>query len=305
MVEAVSLEKLSVYFPVRGGTVKAVDDVTVSFAPHSYTAIIGESGCGKSVLGQAVLGILPAGVIKKGAVKFGRCNLLNELPADYYGKIMSIVPQNPSESLNPIRSIKKQMLDVLGAEENAEHSIAEQLKYFGLEDYERVLAAYPCELSGGMQQRVLCAMALLKRPEWILADEPTKGLDEETAALVYANLKKIKAAGNCGMLIITHDIALAKTLCDRIAVMYAGQILEIGPAVLRRPLHPYTQAFVASLPENGFVPLDGLAPGPGEELQGCRFAARCRHCGRRCLESVPEMYEIDGAKVRCFLYAEG
>lgn len=307
MVDSIDLEKLYVYFPVVEGTVKAVDGISISFTPHTYTAIVGESGCGKSVLGQAILGILPPNVQKQGAVYFQECNLLETLPDDYYGKIMGVVPQNPSESLNPIRTIKKQMLDALGVTASAkqEELLKEKLRFFGLEDVERVLAAYPHELSGGMQQRVLCAMSLLRNPSWILADEPTKGLDSETSEIVYENLLKIKEAGQCGMIIITHDIELARRLCDNIAVMYSGQILEYGNKVLENPKHPYTQAFVAALPENGFEPLEGMAPSPKENIVGCKFAARCKQCSARCLQERPQEFVTDGTMVRCFLYAKG
>lgn len=307
MVDSIDLEKLYVYFPVVEGTVKAVDGISISFTPNTYTAIVGESGCGKSVLGQAILGILPPTVQKQGALYFGNRNLLETLPDDYYGKIMGVVPQNPSESLNPIRTIKKQMLDVLGEPVSAkqEELLKEKLCFFGLEDVERVLAAYPHELSGGMQQRVLCAMSLLRNPGWILADEPTKGLDTETSEIVYENLLKIKEVGQCGMLIITHDIQLAKKLCDNIAVMYSGQILEFGNKVLEEPKHPYTKAFIAALPENGFQPLEGMAPSPGEEMLGCKFAPRCKYCMPRCLRECPTEIIKDNTMVRCFLYAEG
>lgn len=305
MVGDFKLKNLAVYFPCEAGFVKAVDNVTVKFAKGTYTAVIGESGCGKSVLGQAVLGILPDNVHKSGELEYLNCNLLEQLPTNYHGKIMGIVPQNPSESMNPTRIIKKQMMDAVGDKANALELIKASLKAFGLEDVERVLSAYPFELSGGMQQRVLCAMSMLNKPDWILSDEPTKGLDETTAVVVYENLQRIKQEYDCGMLIITHDIQLAKKLCDNIAVMYSGQILEFGNKVLEEPKHPYTQAFIAALPENGFQPLEGMAPSPGEEMLGCKFAPRCKYCMPRCLKECPTEIMKDNTMVRCFLYAEG
>lgn len=306
MACSIDLDKLYVYFPVKDGAVKAVDGITLSIGSGTYTAIVGESGCGKSVLGQAILGVLPTAVQKSGTVGFGEYNLLENLPNNYYGKIISVVPQNPSESLNPIRSIKKQMLDALLGKrvEAPEELLKDKLRYFGLKDVERVLSSFPYELSGGMQQRVLCAMGLLKNPDWVLADEPTKGLDQETANIVYENLAKIKNARDCGMIIITHDIELAHKLCDKIAVMYSGQILEFGAKVLESPKHPYTKAFIAALPENGFQVLEGMAPSPKDELQGCKFAPRCQYCMSRCLVERPGEIMIDDTMVRCFLYAE-
>lgn len=306
MTGSIDLENLFVYFPVDGGAVKAVDGINLSIAAGSYTAIVGESGCGKSVLGQAILGTLPGSVKKSGSVILDKCNLLEAVPDNYYGKTIGIVPQNPSESLNPIRSIKKQMLDILEGLDisNPEKLLKEKLQFFGLDDTERVLASYPHELSGGMQQRVLCAMSLLRKPSWILADEPTKGLDQETAQIVYENLLKIKNTGQCGMIIITHDIELARRLCDNVAVMYSGQILEFGSKVLDKPKHPYTQAFVAALPENGFQPLEGMAPSPKENITGCKFAPRCKFCKARCLEERPKEFMTGNTMVRCFLYAQ-
>lgn len=307
MVNSIILDDVYAYFPVAEGTVKAVDGVSVSFEHGCFTAVIGESGCGKSVLGQAILGILPAYVQKQGRIMYMNSNLLQSAPKDYYGKAMGIIPQNPSESLNPIRTIEKQMLDVVCDMDKVEAlaKLRKSLSYFGLEDVDKVLAAYPFELSGGMQQRVLCAISLLKTPEWILADEPTKGLDAETAAVVYDNLAKFKENENLGMVIITHDIALARRLCDKIAVMYAGQILEYGKDVLDKPKHPYTQAFVAALPENGFQPLEGTAPSPKDDMQGCKFAPRCKQCSERCLRERPKEYMAGDTMVRCFIYAEG
>jgi len=306
MVDSIALEKLQIYFPVAEGTVKAVDNITVSFEVGTYTAIIGESGCGKSVLGQAILGTLPLGVLKSGRVSFKGHNLLEKVPNNYYTECISVIPQNPGESFNPIRTIGKQMLDALPDLDKvaALRVIEQRLTLFGLDNVKSVLAAYPYELSGGMQQRVLCAMSMLRQPIWVLADEPTKGIDEETAELVYNNLLKIKADSECGMIIITHDIKLARSLCDKIAVMYSGQIVELGEDTLKKPLHPYTKAFVEALPENGFQPLEGIAPTPGEDIKGCKFAPRCKYCMEKCKDESPREYCYKGAVVRCFLYAD-
>lgn len=226
-------------------------------------------------------------------------------------KILSafgIIPQNPSESLNPVRKIGKQMQDVLDVHQMADsdNSYKKQcLRLFGLEEAERVLAAYPHELSGGMLQRVLCAMAVSSKPEWILADEPTKGLDEQVGAVVRKNLLTIKQDLHLSMLIITHDIALAQEVCDDVLVMYAGQVLEHNMDIWQKPLHPYTQDFLQALPQNGLQVIPGKAPVPGESFSGCKFATRCPYCKTRCKEEVPAMQQVGDAEVRCFLYAEG
>ena len=238
MVKNLVLENISVGFKLPQGVFYAVDDVSLSLPGGNFTAIIGESGCGKSVLGQAILNILPSGVIKKGRVLYN---------GEQVEKILSafgIIPQNPSESLNPVRKIGKQMQDILAVHNivDSDNSYKKQcLRLFGLQEEERVLAAYPHELSGGMLQRVLCAMAVSSKPEWILADEPTKGLDEQVGAVVRKNLLTIKQDLHLSMLIITHDIALAQEVCDDVLVMYAGQVLEHNADIWHKPLHPYTK----------------------------------------------------------------
>ncbi|MCQ5183230.1 ABC transporter ATP-binding protein [Phascolarctobacterium faecium] len=302
------LHQLYVHFPVPGGLVRAVDGVDICFRHQQITAIIGESGCGKSVLGQAILGILPDYVARSGNIFYRSTDILADntsLPG-FYGQQIALIPQNPGDSLNPLRTIGRQFDDILqtaGLNDKTNQRKQQLLTFFGLPDAERVLAAYPHALSGGMLQRVLCAMSICCSPLWLLADEPTKGLDETACGVVYENLQKIKTSQSLGMLIITHDLHLARSICADIAVMYAGQIVEYGPQVLTGPRHPYTQAFLAALPENGFQPLPGLPPLPQDHLPGCRFAPRCPSCQKRCLQEVPPVYDSGTAKVRCFLYA--
>lgn len=302
MQNSLEIKNLSVGFKLPQGVFYAVDDVSIRLSAGKFTAIIGESGCGKSVLGQAVLNILPQGVVKKGAVFYKGERVQSILSA------FGIIPQNPSGSLNPVRKIGRQMQDILDvyAIKDADNAYKLQcLHLFGLQEAERVLAAYPHELSGGMLQRVLCAMAVSTKPAWILADEPTKGLDEQVGAIVRENLLTIKHDLHLSMLVITHDIALAQEVCDDALVMYAGQILEYNTDLWRKPLHPYTQGFLQALPQNGLQVIPGKAPVPGERFSGCKFAARCPHCTKRCREQRPELYQVGGAQVRCFLYAEG
>lgn len=302
MQDSLEIKNLSVGFKLPQGVFYAVDDVSIKLSAGKFTAIIGESGCGKSVLGQAVLNILPQGVVKKGAVFYKGERVQSILSA------FGIIPQNPSGSLNPVRKIGRQMQDILDvyAIKDADNAYKLQcLHLFGLQEAERVLAAYPYELSGGMLQRVLCAMAVSTKPAWILADEPTKGLDEQVGAIVRENLLTIKHDLHLSMLVITHDIALAQEVCDDVLVMYAGQILEYNMDLWQKPLHPYTQGFLKALPQNGLEVIPGKAPVPGESFSGCKFAARCPYCTKRCREQRPEMYQVGDAQVRCFLYAEG
>lgn len=305
---SIYIEQLQISFPTLEGDVRAVDGITVRFACGQFTGVIGESGCGKSVLGQAVLGILPEYVKVRGQVLYQGYDVARqaeEMPG-FYGRQFGIVPQNPGESLNPTRNILKHMQDVLRACKisDAEDSRKmEALRFFGLPDTARIFKAYPHELSGGMQQRVLCAMGTICQPRWIFADEPTKGLDEKVCGVVYENLLKIKMRKECSMLLVTHDLNLARRVCDKVAVMYAGQIVEFGSAVFTKPKHPYTQAFLASLPENGFRPMRGIAPESGETAVGCRFADRCEFCFSACRKNTPPVYNVEQTEVRCFLYA--
>lgn len=270
--EDIIIEQLYVHFPVAGGSVRAVDGISLKLEQGQFTAIVGESGCGKSVLGQALLDALPRSAQVKGKVTIGTRPLVGK---KLYGKALGLVPQNPEASFCPSRPIGKQMEDILeaaGLKDRDNKIKLFWLDFFGLKEGEKVLASYGHQLSGGMQQRALCAMAMCTKPRWLLADEPTKGLDEKVCNVVYENLLEIKKAGQASMVIITHDIDLAKSCCDKIAMMYGGQILEYSPYLLARPLHPYTKAFLGSLPENGFQPLEGRAPEPTENIRGCKFA---------------------------------
>lgn len=297
----VEIKNLSVGFCLPKGVFYAVDHVSITFEAKKFTAIIGESGCGKSVLGQAVLNILPSDAIKSGQI------FHNGVPIKELQTTFGIIPQNPSASLNPVRKIGRQLQDILetvGIQDKDNAYKVKCLQLFGLQESERVLSSYPHELSGGMLQRVLCAMAVSTRPSWILADEPTKGLDGQVGAVVRKNLLTIKQDLKLSMLIITHDIKLAQEVCDDVVVMYAGQPLEHNANIWQQPLHPYTQGFLKALPENGLSVMSGKAPAPGDVFTGCKFAARCPYCSRRCREEQPGFYIVGTAQVRCFLYAE-
>ncbi len=301
--ENISIKNLTVAFRVGNNWLKAASNITAAFEAEKYTAIIGESGCGKSVLGQAILGILPDGAQRSGDVLSGG------KPLDYQTqrRLFGIIPQNPSDSLNPARKIYKQfqdLLDLNNIQDEQQLYKTQWLQFFGLDDTARVLQAYPHELSGGMLQRVLCAMAISTKPKWLLADEPTKGLDETNSAIALENLAKIKHELKTGMIIITHDIKLARDVCDVVMIMYAGQIMERSSNFFTEPLHPYSKCFLQALPENGLHPIPGKAPVPGTLQAGCRFADRCPYKQKRCVQEQPRLYALkDGRQVRCFLYA--
>lgn len=308
----IELRDLVVHFPVRRGLVKAVDHVSVTFEEHQITGIIGESGCGKSVMGMAVLGLLPGYAKVCGEILYGGRNLRELSPKQMRrlrGRQLGLIPQNPGDSLNPVRRIGGQIMEaaaLIGVKrEEQKKQTADLLLRFGFEKnhLKRVEKAYPLELSGGMQQRALAAMGAASRPKWILADEPSKGLDVELRKQMYDTLRKMKNECVDSMLIITHDITLARNLCDSVAVMYSGQIIEKGKDILQNPKHPYTMGLMESLPENGFKPMRGIAPAPGQDFSGCKFAPRCPWAKAECWKKPPEFYSLDDRIVRCFLYA--
>ena len=259
-------------FAVHGLTVRyagaeapAVDHADAVFPAGRVTAIIGESGSGKSTLGQALFGALPAGAAVHGQVLFGAADVTalgqEELRSKYWGKRWGIVPQLPREALSPVHRIGRQMADVRrGAGQPAwdEAQYAALLARFGFDDPQRVLRSYPQELSGGMLQRVLCAMADAGEPEWVLADEPTKGLDPAVWQMAADNLRCLSERAGVSLLLITHDIPLARQLADHVIVMQKGRIVEQGADVWEHPVHPYTKAYFKAQPQ--FLTRESPAP---------------------------------------------
>ncbi|MHB8072831.1 ABC transporter ATP-binding protein [Desulfosporosinus fructosivorans] len=304
------LQDATVHFAVSSGSVQAVDHVFATFYSGQITGLIGESGCGKSILGLAILGLLPSSAQVGGDIFYGGINIVKASPQQLRslrGRKIGLIPQNPGDSLNPVRRIGVQLDEALMiVEKNLKHRRLKAdslLRSFGFSDPERILRSYPFELSGGMQQRVLCAIGISCSPGWVLADEPTKGLDRDLREQVYETLFSMRLQGVDGMIVITHDLVLAEKLCDCVAVMYSGEILEMGQDVLKTPLHPYTQAFLDSLPRNGMKPMPGRPPQPGESFAGCKFEPRCRHSTRRCRVEKPASFQRGSRIVRCFLYA--
>lgn len=311
-MSSIELRDLTVHFLVSGGAVRAVDHVSYSFRSGRITGIIGESGCGKSVMGAAILGLNPGYAKVSGEILYRDSNLLSlsgRQMRRLRGRELGLIPQNPADSLNPSRRILGQITEaaaLTGASRQAQRAqAAELLRQFGFADAElkRVSRAYPFELSGGMQQRVAAAMGVASRPKWIIADEPSKGLDMALRTQMYDTLRKIRDDYVDSMIIITHDLLLARTLCDTVAVMYSGQIVEEGTDVLSNPKHPYTVGLLQSLPENGFRPMKGIAPSPTQQFTGCKFAPRCPYASPRCSETAPAFYHCGDGKVRCYRYA--
>ena len=304
------VQELSVSFHVRGERVPVLHDMSIHLTQGGVTGIIGESGSGKSVFGEALFGLLPESAEIRGKVQFDGKDvfaLTQSEKTSLWGNVWGLVPQLPQEALSPLRTIDGHLRDVrcgAGMKPLTQEKAAELLRSFELAEPERVLRSYPHELSGGMLQRVLCAMAAACCPAWILADEPTKGLDEDVREAVGRSLACMAERTRCTLLVITHDIALAHSICDRLIVMYEGEIVEllaVAPELAAH--HPYTQALLRALPENGFEALPLQAEISDDAGSGCRFAPRCTHADVRCRRERPSLYAAGAGKVRCFLYA--
>ena len=302
------VQELSVSFHVRGERVPVLHDMSIHLTQGGVTGIIGESGSGKSVFGEALFGLLPESAEIRGKVQFDGKDvfaLTQREKNSLWGNVWGLVPQLPQEALSPLRTIDGHLRDVrcgAGMKPLTQEKAAELLRSFELAEPERVLRSYPHELSGGMLQRVLCAMAAACCPAWILADEPTKGLDEDVREAVGRSLARMAERTRCTLLVITHDIALAHSICDHLIVMYEGEIVEllaVAPEFAAH--HPYTQALLRALPENGFEALPLQAEISDDAGSGCRFAPRCTHADVRCRRERPSLYAA--GKVRCFLYA--
>lgn len=302
------IRDLSIEFPSGENTVKAVSDVSFDVREGEVFGIIGESGSGKSVIGLALLRLLPANATVSGTVFFQGQDLFSLKPSELRkirGKRISLMPQNPAGALNPVLKNRLQMEEVFegnGKEKKEGMKKALKLmKQLFLKDPERLCGLYPHQLSGGMRQRLIACMSLSFEPELLIADEPTKGLDPEAKTGAIELFIKIKKEYGKTMLLITHDLDLALEVCDRIAVMYAGEIVELDTAskVLSTPLHPYTKGLVRAQPRNGLVPMSGQSPSRISLPDGCFFHERCKYSGIECSRKHPEMKNHKGGGVRC------
>ncbi|MGQ4449533.1 ABC transporter ATP-binding protein [Streptomyces griseus] len=296
---ALDVRDLSVRFRMRGGRdIAAVTDARFSVAPGECLALVGESGCGKSVLASALLGLLPANAATTGsAVLGGDTDLLTAdertLARTVRGRRIGLVPQSPAAHLTPVRTVRAQL----------EESLRELTGVRGSELRKAAVAAadrasfpdghldrYPHELSGGLAQRAATALALIGDAPLLLADEPTTGLDRDLVERTVDELRRHTDEGRA-LLIITHDLAAAERIADRVAVMYAGRIVEIADAPrffgAPGPRHPYAKGLLDALPERDFAPIPGMPPELGALPEGCAFAARCAYADARCTEEQP------------------
>lgn len=302
------IQDLCVRFSTPSGEIPAVNHVSLTFSPDTVTGIIGETGSGKSVLGLSILGLLQSNAAVSGKIFLGERELTalsqREL-CQVRGRDIALVAQNPATSLNPSLRVGRQIEEVfrLRGERRAQrraHTL-ELLRSMAFSDPERVARAYPFELSGGMCQRALTAIAVAARPRWIIADEPTKGLDAVVRNQVYDTFCTVREQYRAGFLVITHDLLLARKFCHRIVVMYCGRILEVNTArgLFEHPRHPYTQGLIASLPHLGMRSMAGFSPAFTHQPTGCVFHPRCPHARERCRLEEPGELCLGEGRVAC------
>ena len=313
-----SVRNLAVTFQLRGQhAAKAVDDVSFDIRAGQHVGLVGESGSGKSVTSLAIMGLLPRrGVRVSGEVMFDGTNLLSKSRGEMSalrGRDISMVFQDPMTSLNPVIPIGIQVAEIIQRHFNASKSAAlerteELLARVGIPDPRRRLGEYPHQLSGGMRQRVLIAMALACEPRLLIADEPTTALDVTIQAQVLEVLKKLVADTDAALLMITHDLGIVAGLCDTVNVMYAGRVVESATRerLFAQPQHPYTGGLLESIPKLDSPRGAPLRPIPGSPTQvlpwseGCAFAPRCGNRTEECTASTPDLDPAGDRHLRCF-----
>jgi oligopeptide/dipeptide ABC transporter ATP-binding protein len=313
---------LSVSFRTPRGEVQALRRVSVEVPRGSVVGLVGESGSGKSTLALAVMGLMANNAaISRGSLRFAGRELLGLRPAELRalrGDRLSMVFQDPMTSLNPVRAIGLQMLDIQYRERRLSlaekrRKAAEMLRRVGIPDPERQLTRYPHEFSGGMRQRIAIAMAILERPELLIADEPTTALDVTLEAQIVQLLRELRGEFNGSILFISHNLGLIAELCDIVIVLYAGEVVEQGPVreLFHRPQHPYTQALLECDPariaevRRELPTITGDVPNLLHIHKGCVFAPRCPKVFDRCLAEHPPDYPAGPAHLaRCHLLAE-
>jgi peptide/nickel transport system ATP-binding protein len=310
------IEELKVFYHTDEGTVKAVDGINIGLAMGERLGLVGESGCGKSTVAMAIMGLIkPPGRIEGGKILLEDVDLtrLSEWEMRMFRlNRISLIPQGAMNSLNPVSRVKDQIIDGIKAhnqqlsESELNSRVYELLESVGLR--RDVARMYPHELSGGMKQRVCVAIAISLHPQVIIADEPTSALDVVVQREVMETIGRLQQELNVSIILLGHDMGLMAQFVDRLAVMYAGKLAEIGSVkdLFAQPLHPYTQLLIASLPTLGkrgvFKGIPGLTPSLVNVPPGCLFHPRCPRAMDICSLKVPALKEVDGRQVACHLY---
>ena len=307
------------FFQNKKTSVRAINEISFAIGKGEILGLVGESGCGKSVTSLSIMRLLnfTSGKVTKGEVIFDGKDLqkLSEKEMrEIRGGKMSMIFQEPMSSLNPAMRIDKQMIEGIRLHTNlskqeARERAAKILQQVGIPDPERVLKNYPHQLSGGMSQRVMIAMAMSCNPQLLIADEPTTALDVTIQAQILELMKKIQQEEGMSILLITHDLGVVAEMCTRVIVMYAGEIVEEAPVevLFNNPTHPYTEGLIASVPKLGsgvkvLPSIPGSVPDLSMLPKGCRFAPRCKYATERCHNEEPDLFEVsEHQKCRCWL----
>ncbi len=301
------------------GLIRAVDALTLSIHQGETFALVGESGCGKSMTALSILRLLPdSGRVSSGSVDLDGTDIMQVAEArmrDFRGRRISIIFQEPSTSLNPVMTVGRQITEVIERHTSVRGEAAlakavDWLQRVGIPEPERRVNDYPFQMSGGQKQRVMIAIALAAEPDVVIADEPTTALDVTIQAQILDLLKELQRTQKMAMLLITHDLAIVSQMAHRVALMYAGQVVEVAEAAefFARPLHPYAVNLFDALPDESkrgrqLASIAGSVPALNQEFSGCRFADRCADAMDQCRRSPPELGEFSsGHTVRCFLY---
>ncbi|HWH82542.1 MAG TPA: ABC transporter ATP-binding protein [Burkholderiaceae bacterium] len=314
------VSRLRVEFPTRRGTLVALDDVSFDIAPGEILGVVGESGAGKSLTGAAIIGLLdPPGRVASGEIRFeGRRidNLPYEAMRKVRGRRIGAIFQDPLTSLNPLYTVGRQLVETIqthlpvGADEARQRAI-KLLQETGIPAAERRIDQYPHQFSGGMRQRVVIALALAAEPKLIVADEPTTALDVSIQAQIISLLRRLCKEHGAAVMLVTHDMGVIAETCDRVAVMYAGRIVEIGPVhdVIHAPAHPYTAGLMGSIPamdedRERLLQIDGAMPRLTAIPGGCAFNPRCPRVFDRCRVERPDLLPAGATRAACWLHAQ-
>ena len=325
MSHLLEVKNLQTQFPTRAGQVKAVNDVSFYIDEGELLGLVGELGCGKSITALSVMRLIaPPGKVVGGEINFKGENLLkvNEnRMREIRGDDISMIFQDPMTSLNPVYTVGEQIAEALRLHRNLDKKAAwnqaiEAMKEVSIPDPSRRVKDYPHQLSGGMRQRVMIAMALACDPELLIADEPTTALDVTIQAQILELLDELRTTRKLAVLLITHDLGVVAEVADRVCVMYTGKIVEESPVgeIFEKPKHPYTQGLLKSVPKltahdiakvSRLQTIDGTVPSPTNLPDGCHFAPRCEHTMNICVRGTIPLYELaNDVKVRCVLYDE-
>lgn len=317
------IKHLKTQFFTQKGVIPAVDDVSIEIPEGSIVGLVGESGCGKSMTAMSVMGLLrhPGRVVEGEILLSGRdiTHPSQRELSRLRGSELSMIFQEPMTSLNPVKKVGKQVAEAILLHEKgcsrkeARTRVIEMFRDVGIPEAEKRFDAYPHQLSGGLRQRVMIAMAMICRPKLLIADEPTTALDVTIEAQILELFKHLREETGTSIILITHNMGVVAEVCDYVYVMYAGKVMEQAETfeLFQNTKHPYTKGLLRSIPqlegrEERLYTIRGVVPNLLHLPAGCRFCTRCDQCGERCVKEQPPLYEItEGHKVRCFLCEKG